>query len=375
MEPNLESVYQLFRRHERPFALGPWSKLRKGDLAAAHADHRLHVVGALEAPLACAIAKNPPLRDLNIADFTRSERLLLPKGVPIIERIAYTDPEYAAALLYTLKEGHSSIAFWTWTEHLSDAQLRAVVGKGMQVHKIDAFSSMRILSTIGSLEGFAYVPLPPSEESSLGQMRGWPEQDVNPLLAALNQVEPTFTNHYSTYNKGKSWSAISFRTFGGKTECIHKPAEMAKRWQLEHPEEMNFKLDWTPLLKQLPEVMGLLNFFRLYGVEGNQFHRVRIMRLAPAGGELERHADITDPDCGTADGKVMRLHLPLVTNPGVLFSSWNLSGQPHVEHFPVGKWFYLDTRKAHTAINNGMEDRLHLVVDLPSNEALRNALP
>ena len=40
----------------------------------------------------------------------------------------------------------------------------------------------------------------------------------------------------------------------------------------------------------------------------------------------------------------------------------------------VGEAWYLDVRKPHRAINGGMDDRIHIVVDVESNEELRNML-
>jgi aspartyl/asparaginyl beta-hydroxylase (cupin superfamily) len=98
------------------------------------------------------------------------------------------------------------------------------------------------------------------------------------------------------------------------------------------------------------------------------------MRLAPGGGELTRHSDIVDPDVGTASGKFMRLHLPLITNPEVIFQQWLLDGTRVAMHMPLGQWSYIDTRKPHTARNGGDTDRIHLVVDAAATDSLRLAL-
>ena len=47
--------------------------------------------------------------------------------------------------------------------------------------------------------------------------------------------------------------------------------------------------------------------------------RIRFMRLRAKGGELARHADITDREAGTADGMIARFHIPIVTSPAVRF--------------------------------------------------------
>jgi hypothetical protein len=95
------------------------------------------------------------------------------------------------------------------------------------------------------------------------------------------------------------------------------------------------------------------------------------MRLRAGGGELTRHADITDRQAGVRDGRIIRLHIPIVTNPQVLFSAWTARGERLDVRFPVGALCYLDQRKPHTAINPGSTDRIHLVVDAFAHEELR----
>src|SRR5206468_2956227 len=100
-------------------------------------------------------------------------------------------------------------------------------------------------------------------------------------------------------------------------------------------------------------------------------HRIRLMRLAPGGGELRRHADLTDPESGIADGRVARFHFPLTTNPDVVFTSWDARGRRHEANMAAGECWYLDTRKPHAAVNRGATERIHLVVDVEANPAVR----
>jgi hypothetical protein len=95
------------------------------------------------------------------------------------------------------------------------------------------------------------------------------------------------------------------------------------------------------------------------------------MRLGARGGELTRHADITDPEAGTADGKVARLHIPLTTDPRCVFRSWGLNGVEQRLHMPERGLSYIDTRKPHAVINPADLERIHLVADAFSSPALR----
>ena len=57
-----------------------------------------------------------------------------------------------------------------------------------------------------------------------------------------------------------------------------------------------------------------------------------------------------------------RLHIPIISNPGSLFIV-----NHHVTHLPAdGSVYFTDTRGYHTAINGGMERRVHLVAALPT---------
>lgn len=369
-----DGCYDLLQNHEKIFAIGPWSKVRRGDLRAALEKGELKFSGDPSAPHAVVLLKNYRSA-AKIRDFTGEVRCEAPPGQQVIERIAYRAIEDAMALLYTII-GNQPMLFWTWTEHPLDRELRQCSVTAKEVaHKVGAFSEMRTLTCFGDSTRLKLAPLPEWERASLGCMKWWVEQPIAPLVAALQRENPAFSDHYSTYNLRHSWSAIAFRGYGGRTDVIEKPAEMSKRWKAEHPDMMGWKLEDTPLREAVPEVEALLLWFAQFGVLRQDFHRVRIMRLKPGGGELARHADITDPDAGTAEGKIVRLHLPLVTNEKVIFQSWTLDGKMIERHFPAGKWFYLDTRKAHRAVNGGTTDRLHLVVDIPSTPSIREALP
>ena len=109
---------------------------------------------------------------------------------------------------------------------------------------------------------------------------------------------------------------------------------------------------------------------RLLEPFGDTVHRVRFMQLKPGGGELERHTDQVDPDSGGSLGKLARIHFPIVTNPEVMFTVWDYLGNKQKVHMNVGECWFLDTRKAHRAINGGTENRIHLVVDLITENKL-----
>ena len=50
---------------------------------------------------------------------------------------------------------------------------------------------------------------------------------------------------------------------------------------------------------------------------------------------------------------------------------WDTYNQPKEVNMVVGSLWSIDTRKPHTAVNNGTEDRIHLVVDVEADPDLR----
>lgn len=197
----------------------------------------------------------------------------------------------------------------------------------------------------------------------------WFKLGLKQTIKDLDKLELKFTDHYSNYNKDHAWGALSLRGYSADPLFITKPAEMNDKWLSAHANE-HFEIQNTPLAEAFPAAMLLGEIFRGEG----QIHRIRLMRLQPGGGELERHTDQVDKETGISDGKFMRIHIPLKTNPDVIFTLWEVNGKPKARHFPVGSAFYLDTRKPHTAVNFGKEERIHLVMDVEASDHLRNML-
>lgn len=84
---------------------------------------------------------------------------------------------------------------------------------------------------------------------------------------------------------------------------------------------------------------------------------VRLLALGP-GAEIREHRD---DRLGYEDGEV-RLHIPIVTAPGVDFT---LGGRPVV--MGLGECWYLDFRLTHRAANHSSVRRVHLVIDCKVN--------
>ena len=194
--------------------------------------------------------------------------------------------------------------------------------------------------------------------------------DITPLIAKqLEEMEIEFTNHYSNYNKGNTWKGMVVRGYGGLVDFIVKPAEMVNSWKKENKEKMDWKVKDTPLRKQLPAVEKFADILGDY-----EHERIRILMLKEGEGELERHTDRQDVEAGIGDGQWARLHFPLQTNPKVEFKQWNADGTSTKCKMGEGELWYLEMRKPHTAVNFGEQDRYHLIIDVKSDQRLRDWL-
>ena len=216
-----------------------------------------------------------------------------------------------------------------------------------------------------------HIKIPEYEKFALTKLK---IEKTYPIETALVGIKdklntlPEFTNHYSNYNDKGSWKALSLRGYRPDPAFITKPIEMNKKWKAENLGSLNWQIEDTSLRGLFPEVEVLLN--QLPGEK----HRIRFMKLKPKGGELRRHTDLVDPDQGLADGKLARIHFPIVTNDKVEFQNWDWNGKGDPINMKVGEAWYLDVRKPHRAINGGKTQRIHMVVDVESNEELRKLL-
>lgn len=193
--------------------------------------------------------------------------------------------------------------------------------------------------------------------------------DASKIRQELSKVEMDYTQHYSNYNKKGAWSAISLRGYRPDPSFIAKPVEMSKKWKQENDTWEEWKCEDTPLREKFPYVNEILS-----QIPTDRIERVRFMSLAPGGGELSRHTDQVDPHLGVTDGKMMRLHIPVITNPNMEFTSWSMHGIRNIVNMKEGELWYLDIRKPHMAVNNGNETRIHLVVDIEANDKCRRLL-
>jgi hypothetical protein len=257
-----------------------------------------------------------------------------------------------------------NVWLYVWSENTTHVDLAEELGFVNVGTKISSYGEIQTIFFHGEDRNFPIID--EAESVGIKYVGGVHNELLESIYNKLNEL-PEFTNHYSNYNKKKAWSAVSLRGYSDDPSFITKPSEMNSKWNEEHADQEFFLQD-TTLMDLFPEVLELI---RPYGKE---VHRIRFMNLAPDGGELTRHTDQVDKDSGGSMGKLARLHFPISTNNHVKFNVWGVDGVPEEVHMKVGDVWFLDTRKPHTAINEGKSNRIHLVVDVVTEGKLHAKL-
>jgi hypothetical protein len=365
---DLKRVSACFAAHEAGLVFGAFGRTSEQAVAEAAAKGRLRALARPGGEVVAAAILSRVGASVRRLDFRREPVAEIGKGDLLVKRTAAL-PGASAALVGLLSEallaesfGGPGSSWWElWQESPADLRVAEAFGLRLQGVSIAASSELRGLYR-GGQEEQAGAPL--IERRDLLGLARLGYLDTEPARAELDALADGlgWQDHYSHYNKRRSWSALALRGYGGRSDFIEKPSEMAKAWQAENKPKLRWKIADTALRAQLPACWALVEEIA-ESLRLSDLHRVRLMRLAPGGGELTRHADITDPDSGTSPGRIVRLHLPLQTNEQVRFRSWGIDGSQFGAHMGDGEVWYLDTRKPHTAKNGGACDRVHLVVD------------
>jgi hypothetical protein len=398
---DVRRITTLFNRHDEGLLHGPFDRYRDRD--AANDLHngwlKLDRRDAEGVPVwACVVRELD--RKQPVRDFTGA-RVTLSPGTLYCTRMAFADENAGGSILAQLQNHTGPIAVECWQEHPGEralvTRLRAIdatgqpgggraMGDGMRLAavKIKESSAIRGLWVShdipdppwASQAGERYSPY--SKHELLGLAELPVELPQNAILALRSHQtvcdESAYAAHHLSYATDDTWTALALRGFYDELERVEKPSAMDRRWKSQHEPD----LDREPRDTQLWAVLGAAVEKILVALPCAGFERIGLMRLAP-GGELARHTDITDRDAGASKGKVIRVHIPLISNEHCVFQSWGLDGSRSTLVMKVGSAYYLDTRKPHAVVNGGNSERIHLVVDCIANaktvEMLRNATP
>ena len=288
-------------------------------------------------------------------------------GDLVIRSIAGSDTARCAIVAHLVaKTGAAAV----WVEDFIESPRAALwleLGFAHVMTKVAASSDLKGVWHRGDRSRRLPAALNPADRPALSILaHDWLLPADRAAVLAEANAYGKWAQHYSSYNKRKSWTAFALRGFDPSDPAfIIKPAEMSKAWRAENPARLKSVCRDTPAAEHCPGLMAIAA--RLPG----RPQRIRLMRLSKGGGELSRHADITDPEAGPGDRQVARVHIPLVTPPECHFIGWDIAGHKFERHFPAGALCYLDTRKPHSVRNPGSADRIHLVVDQFGSSELR----
>lgn len=204
------------------------------------------------------------------------------------------------------------------------------------------------------------IPLQPSDEVKAEIFR-----EVQGLTG--------YRDDWPLYSDG-SWGALCLKGYYPEDPGRDmKPLEMNKKWQAEHPEDLSRTCEWTKLAADCPAIMEWITSVPWWG----DMERVRLLQMSGRngkGGSLGRHTDIGDKQFGTDDGKIVRFHMPIVTDPAIELHTWDLTGVKISTHLRSFHTYYLDARKPHAVTNPTGVDRVHLVVDVVSSPEVREQI-
>jgi hypothetical protein len=367
----LQEIASIFSADFKPHTYGAFGLPKERDIASALKEGNLAWIrnesGEVVAVAIFRIAKSASKQ----SDFAQRSIAIASGDLQI--KAAAGKPHSLQELLQRLiaKAGTRPAWLELHAENTDACTVAKTLGFALAATKVTASSDIKALFLKGDdTQNRLSAPLPQSDLPALKLLGfGASEATINTCLSEINSYQPSWEQHYSSYNKRKSWTAIALQGFdAADPQFIIKPGEMSKAWKQENPHRLTSTCAQTPAAKALPTVWELAQ-----SIPG-KLERVRLMRLRASNGELTRHADITDRDAGTANGRIARFHIPLQTAPGCLFSGWELSGNQVQLHFPAGSLFYLDIRKPHAVKNTSQVNRIHLVVDVACNAQTRELL-
>jgi len=163
--------------------------------------------------------------------------------------------------------------------------------------------------------------------------------DMDRLTAALREAEK---QHTYTSKAFGGWESIPLRSLRGIT------GRDGSRASGEHASSNPSLFKDTAIMQ--PYIRELID--EITG-GNNDVLKVRLMRLK-SNRVIGEHRDRF-----SAGRSVVRLHIPVVTNPGVEF---RVNRKPY--HMDQGKLYCIDVSQLHAVSNKGDRDRVHLVFDV-----------
>lgn len=182
--------------------------------------------------------------------------------------------------------------------------------------------------------------------------------DLEKLRADLETVEKTWKHwNRSVYIKNgvrfkgiPNWKLISLRAQTGKPE------------QVDTGEPGLMPYEDTKILEK---ALYFKKILRRLGQLSTELHSARLSSLPP-GARIPVHCDDL---MGFQLGQ-LRLHIPIVTEPGADFT---IDGEKL--HMTPGALWYGDVSKSHSVCNSTSKTRIHLIIDVPITKKILKLFP
>lgn len=212
-----------------------------------------------------------------------------------------------------------------------------LVGRGQRLYGDGAFRSAGAVPSIGRPRRNAMMVATARLQRAyeVDRLR----RDLEAVAAAESQPQP------GPYHAGE-WTGISIRAAGGK-------ANVAPSFPSLLPYTFTELAASTPYFREIVDGLGC------------PVQVVRLLALPP-GGHIKRHTDFfTNFQFG-----LLRLHVPIVTNPDVEFV---IGDEPC--NWQPGELWYGDFSQPHSVKNAGAATRFHLVIDAEITERLLALFP
>jgi quercetin dioxygenase-like cupin family protein len=163
------------------------------------------------------------------------------------------------------------------------------------------------------------------------------------LQAELNALNEQWVRHYNTADYEGDWSALPLRSMNGSLTNLFA----------ENRDGSAF-MD-TILMDQCPYMKSITRQFPC------EHKATRLLNLKP-GAIIKEHRD---RELGYEEGEA-RIHVPIITNSQVEF---------YIENerldMKAGECWYINFDLPHRINNFGSTDRVHLVIDIVVNDAIR----
>jgi hypothetical protein len=355
-EAQSKALAKRWRKFDSPYMFGQFQHVPKTEIMQASVDSTL-----LLSDNAAAIVTRSS-RDRDVKDFTERTAVTMRADATVVKRFFGSSATACADLL---KQCSPSFLF-CWQESPMQKQVAALLDMQHVCTKIK--STSEVVGVYASSD-VTCDAMPAHEAASLCRFSiDTVSEDLIEKIASKVRALDAWQSHYSNYNIKGAWGGLSLRGYRDDATSIEKPIEMNKQWKVDHPDWASWQLRDTSLMGEFAEVKSIID--SVPGVK----HRIRLLRLEKNKGLLERHTDQVDPDHGAAYGKLMRVHVPIVTNDRVIFDMINARGEKLKARMRAGEFWYIDPRKPHRACNGGAEARVHLVMDVEATDDLHALL-